>query len=128
EDRGHHISSEDPSNQFSWIIYHHFRVSLRKRPPSLTAWHFLVDVYRLYTYYKAMAINIHTDTEFERRIAWLSRHLKKTKTEVIKELVEERYHLRRSGFRFGGLKPSKKVSEKSVQEELKGLDRDRDLD
>lgn len=75
-----------------------------------------------------MAINIHTDAEFERRITWLSRHLKKTKTEVIKELVEERYRLRRSGFRFGGLKPSKNISGKAIQRELKELDQDRDLD
>ncbi len=75
-----------------------------------------------------MALNIHTDPQFEKRLDWLSRRLKKTKTDVIKELVFEKYHLKKSGFRFGSLKDAKKVPSKKLQEELKALDRDRDLD
>ena len=75
-----------------------------------------------------MAINIHTDPKFEKYLEWLSRHSKKTKTDVIKELVMERFRLQRAAFRFGSLKPSQKPSSKKLQKELKILDRDHDLD
>lgn len=75
-----------------------------------------------------MALNIHSDPQFEKHLEWLSRRLKKTKTDVIKELVLEKYHLKKSGFRFGSLKSAKTLSSKTLQKELKTLDRDRDLD
>ncbi|GEM_PF-3131698 len=75
-----------------------------------------------------MALNIHTDPKFEKCLEWLSRHSRKTKTDVIKELVLEQYRLKQSGFQFGALKLTKSLSSKKIQKELKRLDKDRDLD
>ena len=75
-----------------------------------------------------MALNIHTDSKFEKYLQWLSRHSKKTKTDIIKELVFEKYHLKRSGFQFASLKNQKSKTSKKIQMELKKLDDDHDLD
>ena len=75
-----------------------------------------------------MALNIHTDPQFEKYLAWLSKQFQKTKTDVIKELVVEKYHAKRFGFRFGALKPARPLSSKAIQAELKKMDDDRDLD
>lgn len=84
-----------------------------------------------YTYYvasiKLMAINIHTDPTFEKYLNWLSDHTNKTKTDLIKELVLERYRLKRAGFQFGALRTAKTVSSRKIQNTLKKLDKDRDL-
>lgn len=74
-----------------------------------------------------MAINIHTDRKLESHLEWLSRHTQKTKTDVIKGLVMERYELLRMGFRFGAL-GGKKISLKKITKWLKDLDKDHDLD
>ena len=74
-----------------------------------------------------MALNIHTDAHFEKYLNWLSRHSNKTKTDVIKYLVLERYLLKKSGFRFGAFSPSGKPSSADLQKELKEMDEDRDL-
>lgn len=74
-----------------------------------------------------MAINIHTDRKLESHLEWLSHHTQKTKTDVIKELVTERYELLRMGFRFGALE-GKKIPSKQIKKWLKDLDNDRDLD
>lgn len=75
-----------------------------------------------------MALNIHTDREFERRLTWLSRRLGKTKTTLIKELVTERYQAHRSGFGFGALRSAQPHTARRMQRDLKQLDRDHDLD
>lgn len=75
-----------------------------------------------------MALNIHTDSRFERYLEWLSHHSKKTKTDIIKELVFERYQLKRGGFKLGALKTLRKPSPQKLQKELKRLDKDHDLD
>ena len=74
-----------------------------------------------------MAVNIHTDRKLESRLLWLSDHTQKTKTDVIKELVTERYELLRMGFRFSALR-SGKFSSKKIKKWLKNLDKDHDLD
>ena len=75
-----------------------------------------------------MAINIHTDRKLEEYLEWLSRQSEKTKTDVIKDLVYERYRLKQVGFRFGAFKTEEKISSKKLQRELKELDSDHDLD
>ena len=77
-----------------------------------------------------MALNIHTDLQFEKYLNWLSRYSGKTKTDVIKDLVIERYHFKKTGFQFGAFKDSykKRTSSKRIQDELKQMDRDHDLD
>lgn len=74
-----------------------------------------------------MALNIHTDPRFEKYLEWLSRQSKKTKTDVIKELVYERYRLKKSGFRFGALSSAGKDASENIQKELEEMDKDRDL-
>ncbi len=73
-----------------------------------------------------MAINLHTDPKFEKCLDWLSKQSQKTKTDIIKELVLERYHLKKCGFEFGALKSKKKTSSLQIQKELKRLDHDLD--
>ena len=75
-----------------------------------------------------MALNIHTDPHLEKCLAWLSKHLQKTKTDLIKELVYEKYRLKRAGFQFGALRASKKTATRQIRKTLKQLDNDRDLD
>jgi len=75
-----------------------------------------------------MALNIHTDPQFEKHLEWLSRRLKKTKTDVVKDLVLEKYRLQKAGLRFGSLKAGNPLPSKKAQKELKSLDDDRDLD
>ena len=80
-----------------------------------------------------MALNIHTDPQFEKYLEWLTRRSQKTKTDVIKELVVERYRWQRFGFQFGAFKGlgkqvSKKTSEKQIRSDLKKMDEDHDLD
>ena len=69
-----------------------------------------------------MAINLHTDPYFEKCLNWLSKTSKKTKTDVIKEIVLEKYRLQRAGFQFGALKPKHPISSKQIQKELKDMD------
>lgn len=73
-----------------------------------------------------MAINLHTDPEFEKCLEWLSKQTHKTKTAVIKDLVLERYRIKKAGFQKGALKL--KISSSAAQKELKELDKDHDLD
>ncbi len=75
-----------------------------------------------------MALNIHTDPRFEKCLRWLSKQTQKTKTDVIKELVWEKYHWKRFGFQFGALKIEEKTTPGKLQTELKKLDEDHDLD
>ena len=75
-----------------------------------------------------MALNIHTDSQLEKCLTWLAKHLQKTKTDLIKEMVYEKYRLKRAGFQFGALRGPKKSSPRRTQKALKQLDRDRDLD
>ncbi len=74
-----------------------------------------------------MALSIHTDAKFEKQLEWLSRRLQKTKTDVVKDLVQEKFYLKKSGFQFGALRGSKKYSSKDLQKELKLIDKDYDL-
>ena len=75
-----------------------------------------------------MALNIHTDEEFEKRLNWLCKKTQKTKTDLIKELVTERYQLSKNSFQFGAFKKltPKKIS--NIAKELKTFDQDHDLD
>lgn len=75
-----------------------------------------------------MAMNIHTDKQFEKRLSWLSRTLRKTKTQVVKDLVSEQYVLKLQGFRRGAFKSRLNLSAKKIARELKSLDKDHDLD
>ncbi len=75
-----------------------------------------------------MAINIHTDADFEKHLNWLCRRTGKTKTALLKELVLERYRQQKAGFRFGGLRLGKRSAQRSLQTTLKEIDRDHDLD
>lgn len=88
----------------------------------------------LYTYNVAdiytgnMALNIHTDRQFEKHLEWLSKQLGKTKTDVIKDLVREKYHFKKLGFKFGALAGKNARSSKDIQKDLKKMDPDHDLD
>lgn len=75
-----------------------------------------------------MAINIHTDKEFEKRLNWLTRKIGKTKTQIIKELVFERYQSKKEGFQFGSLKMASSPASQQIQQILKEMDNDHDLD
>lgn len=75
-----------------------------------------------------MAINIHTDAQFEKRLQWLSKKSGKTKTEIIKELVLEKYQTAKSGLRFGSLKGFIQMTPDELQKELKAMDEGYDLD
>ena len=75
-----------------------------------------------------MALNIHTDRKFEQVLAWLARQSQKTKTDLIKTLVWERYLQKKSGFKFGSLRGRDHPSSRDIQKSLKELDADHDLD
>lgn len=77
-----------------------------------------------------MALNIVTDQSFDEALKWLSRKEKKTKSDVIRDLVVERYMSKKQGFRFGALAGvlKKKPSTRQIVKELKELDVDHDLD
>lgn len=74
-----------------------------------------------------MAINIHTDKIFEKRLNWLAHNTGKTKTQIIKELILEKYQSKKEGFQFGALKDVS-FDSRQVQKELKKMDNDHDLD
>lgn len=75
-----------------------------------------------------MALNIHTDPQFEKQLTWLCRQLKKTKTDVVKNLVATHYEAKRQGLRFGALKRrGKTLSSGLIQRQLKALDQDHDF-
>lgn len=75
-----------------------------------------------------MAISIHTDREFEKCLNWLTKKMGKAKTQIIKELVFDKYRSKKEGFRFGALKTAFPSASRKVQEELKEIDHDHDLD
>lgn len=75
-----------------------------------------------------MAINIHTDKIFEKRLNWLAHNTGKTKTQIIKELIFEKYRSKKEGFQFGALKMDVSSDSWQVQKELKEMDFDHDLD
>lgn len=75
-----------------------------------------------------MAINIHTDKEFEKCLNWLTRRTGKNKTQMIKELVFEKYQAKKNGFYFGALKMDSLSDSQKIQQELKEMDSDHDLD
>lgn len=74
-----------------------------------------------------MALNIHTDPDFEKKLQWLSKRSHKTKTAIVKELVEESYQLKKSGFQKGAFQHLFPDPE-NIQKELKEMDDDDDLD
>lgn len=78
-----------------------------------------------------MALNIVTDKKFDEALNWLAKKVKKTKSDVIRDLILERYQNQRQGFHFGSLVPlirGKKPSSSSVLKELKEIDKDKDHD
>ena len=77
-----------------------------------------------------MALNIVTDKKFDEALNWLAKKIKKTKSDVIRDLILERYQNQRQGFHFGSLASlvrGKKSSSKSILKELKEIDKDHDL-
>jgi hypothetical protein len=79
-----------------------------------------------------MALNIITDKTFDDTIEWLSHKEKKTKSQIIRELVFKAYEHKTVGPRFGALShlfTSKKYSsQKKIAALLKEIDNDDDLD
>ena len=77
-----------------------------------------------------MALNMLTDKQFDEALEWLSKKEKKTKSDVIRNLLLERYHDKRKVFQFGALATHvrKKPTLKQTLEELKEMDNDHDLD
>lgn len=78
-----------------------------------------------------MAVNIHTDPKFEKKLTWLSRRLQKNKTQIIKELVDEKYTQHRLSFQdFKGLlrDPGEIVDSRQIRRQLKKIKQDHDLD
>lgn len=51
-----------------------------------------------------MALNMVTDTAFDRALAWLAKQAAKTKSDIIRELVLRDYQAKRRGFNFGALR------------------------
>lgn len=86
-----------------------------------------------YTLYNMMymAFNIVTDKKFDEALNWLSQKEKKTKADVIRELVLQFYEAKQNGFRFGALKHLSKSTKggiSSLVKQLKQFDQDHDLD
>lgn len=78
-----------------------------------------------------MALNMATDEQFDEALNWLAELEKKTKSDVIRELVIERFASKREGFHFGALAHLFKKTEpksKKIQADLKAIDQDHDLD
>jgi hypothetical protein len=74
-----------------------------------------------------MAINIPTDKETDKILAWLARRFKLSKAEIVRSLIKERYREIRSGFEFGSLGDEQPANLGDIQKELKSLDNDHDL-
>lgn len=76
-----------------------------------------------------MALNIVTDHGFDEALIWLSKKEKKTKSDVIRDLVMERYVNKKQGFRFGALAGlvKKHPTTRQILTDLKKLDEDHDL-
>lgn len=77
-----------------------------------------------------MALNIVTDKSFDEALEWISKKENRTKSDVIRELVLEKFHEKRMGFIFGSLKNivKGKIHSQSIMSELKAMDDDHDLD
>lgn len=79
-----------------------------------------------------MALNILTDKEFDEALHWLAKKEGKTKSDLIRSLILDRFRNKRQGFQFGSLAPlirgKKRISAKKILKELKEIDRDHDLD
>ncbi len=78
-----------------------------------------------------MAVNIHTDPKFEKKLTWLSKRLQKNKTQVIKELVDEKYHQQRLSFQSSKgalLDPGELIDFQQISRQLKEIKEDHDLD
>ncbi|MBI2340987.1 MAG: hypothetical protein HYU99_11585 [Deltaproteobacteria bacterium] len=78
-----------------------------------------------------MALNIVTDKKFDEALGWLVKKGKKTKSDVIRDLVLERYQNKRHGFHFGALSrliKGKKPASGEILKDLKQIDKDHDLD
>jgi hypothetical protein len=78
-----------------------------------------------------MAFNIITDKKFDEALNWLSQKEKKTKADIIRELVLQFYEAKQNGFRFGALKhlsTSTVGGVSALVKELKKFDQDDDLD
>ena len=73
-----------------------------------------------------MALNIHTDKTFDEALTWLSTQEGKTKSDVVRELVLERFRNRRRGFAFGALAWTAKSADSVA--ELKTFDLESELE
>ncbi len=77
-----------------------------------------------------MALNIITDQAFNEALEWLSKKERKTKSDIIRELVLEQVRHKKQGFRFGAMKnfiKDKKISRTQILKELKSMDQADDI-
>ncbi|MBL7684658.1 MAG: hypothetical protein JNK65_01320 [Deltaproteobacteria bacterium] len=74
-----------------------------------------------------MTIQIQDDPKFEQYLDWLSKRSGKTSTEIIKELVMEKYQTTRSSLGFGALKGELNMSREEILDELKKMDEENDF-
>ena len=79
-----------------------------------------------------MALNIITDPQFDKNLAWLARKEEKTKSDVIRDLVfREVKEKKKHSFQFGALRPffkGKIPTTEEIVKELKEMDEDHDMD
>ncbi len=80
-----------------------------------------------------MALNMVTDKKFDKALGWLSKRAKKTKSEIVRDLVINEYNSKLNGFRFGALAhlfpKGKKPTTAQILRDLKKIDEEAyDLD
>lgn len=78
-----------------------------------------------------MALNMTTDKQFDEALQALTQKEKKTKSDIVRELVLGRYQSLQHGFQFGGLAPhlsNPKPTTEQILDELKEIKEDHDLD
>lgn len=79
-----------------------------------------------------MALNIITDPQFDKNLAWLARKEEKTKSDVIRDLVFEKVKEKKPhSFQRGALRhlfKGKRPTTEEIVKELKEMDEDHDLD
>lgn len=77
-----------------------------------------------------MAFHIKTDEDFDKALEWLARVEQKSKSEIVREAVLNRYSAKKEGFALGALAHLRRPgdSSKSILKVLKQMDADPELD
>lgn len=77
-----------------------------------------------------MAFHIKTDEDFDKALEWLARVEQKSKSEIVREAVLNRYSAKKEGFALGSLAHLRRPgdSSKSILKVLKQMDADPELD